>query len=138
MTSRTDHQHYVQAVVAAAERIGLGVAGHAITGTPPAVRHAVITLAPPDSGPYADELDGLELAWDEAYGWVLDVPAEAGRSNWFMGDDLVPAPDRVVRWADMVLSNPELTPSREDGPRRLPETDDAAFEARLSVYAVSA
>lgn len=138
MTSRTDHQPYIQAVVAGVERIGLTVAGHAVTGRPPAVRNAVITLAPPDSGPYADEDTDLELVWDEAFGWVARLPAEAGTSDWFMGEDLVPAPDRVARWIDMVLANPELTPSREDGPGRLPENDDADFEARLSAYAAPA
>ncbi|MFJ8896686.1 DUF6292 family protein [Leifsonia sp. NPDC102414] len=136
--SRTDHQPYVQAVVAEIEDIGLTVAGHAVTGRPPAVRTAVVTLEVPDSGPYADEDDDLELVWDEAYGWVLHLPAEAGTSDWFMGEDLVPAPGRVARWVDMVLSNPGLTPSREDGPQRLPESDDEAFETRLSAFAASA
>lgn len=138
MTSRIDHQPYIQAVVTAVETIGTAVLGHAVTGRPPAVRTAVVTLAPPEIGPYADEDDGLELVWDEAYGWVLHLPAEAGTSDWFMGEDLVPAPARVARWVDMVLSNPGLTPSREDGPQRLPESDDEAFETRLSAFAASA
>lgn len=138
MTSRTDHQPYVQAVAAEAEDAGLTVTGHAITGRPPAVRTAVISLAPPDSGPYADEEQDLELVWNEAFGWVLRLPAEAGTSDWYMGEDLVPAPGRVARWADMVLSNPGLTPSRDDGPQRLPENDDEAFEARLSAFTASA
>ncbi|MFI9311260.1 DUF6292 family protein [Streptomyces triculaminicus] len=138
MTIRTDHRPYVQASVTAIEDIGLTVLGHAITGRPPAVRTAVVTLAPPESGPYADEEVDLELAWDEAFGWVLRLPAEAGASDWFMGEDLVPSPGRLARWVDMVLSNPGLTPSREDGPQRLPESDDDAFEARLSAFTASA
>ncbi|MEU1312576.1 DUF6292 family protein [Streptomyces cinnamoneus] len=138
MTIRTDHQPYVQAAVTAIDDIGLTVLGHAITGRPPAVRTAVVALAPPESGPYADEEVDLELAWDEAFGWVLRLPAEAGTSDWFMGEDLVPSPDRLARWVDMVLSNPGLTPSREDGPQRLPESDDDAFEARLSAFTASA
>ncbi|MFI9801990.1 DUF6292 family protein [Streptomyces sp. NPDC052302] len=138
MTSRTDHQPYVQAVVTEVAGIGLTVTGHAVSARPPAVRKAVITLAPPDSGPYADEDDDLELVWDEAYGWVLYLPAEAGASDWFMGEDLVPAPARVARWADMVLANPGLTPSKEGGPQRLPESDDEAFEARLAAFVASA
>ncbi|MFE7446242.1 DUF6292 family protein [Streptomyces chartreusis] len=138
MTSRTDHQPYVQAVAAEAEEAGLTVTGDAITGRPPAVRTAVISLAPPDSGPYADEEQDLELVWNEAFGWVLRLPAEAGASDWYMGEDLVPAPGRVARWADMVLSSPGLTPSRDDGPQRLPENDDEAFESRLSAFTASA
>lgn len=138
MTSRTDHAPYVQAVVGAIEDIDLTVLGHAVTGHPLAVRTAVVTLEVPDSGPYADEDDDLELVWDEAYGWVFHLPAEAGISDWFMGEDLVPAPARVARWVDMVLSNPGLTPSREDGPQRLPESEDEAFESRLSAFAASA
>ncbi|TLQ38937.1 DUF6292 family protein [Streptomyces marianii] len=138
MTIRADHQPYVQAAVAEIEDTGLTVLGHAVTGRPPAVRTAVVTLEPPDSGPYADEEEELELVWDEAFGWMLRLPADAGTSDWFMGEDLVPAPGRVARWVDMVLSNPGLTPSREDGPQRLPESDDEAFEARLSAYAASA
>ncbi|MFB7467057.1 DUF6292 family protein [Streptomyces sp. NPDC056224] len=137
MFTRIDHQPYVQAVVAEVEEIGLTVLGHAVTGRPPAVRTAVVTLAVPDSGPYADEDEDIELAWDEAFGWVLRLPAEAGTSDWFMGEDLVPSPERVARWADMVLAYPGMTPSREDGPQRLPEREDEAFEARLSAYAVS-
>ncbi|WP_331720538.1 DUF6292 family protein (plasmid) [Streptomyces sp. NBC_00161] len=138
MTVQTDHQPYVQAAVAEIEEIGLSVLGHAVTGRPPAVRTAVVTLAVPDSGPYADEDEDIELAWDEAFGWVLRLPAEAGVSDWFMGEDLVPSPERVARWADMVLAYPGLTPSREAGPQRLPESDDEAFEARLSAYTASA
>lgn len=138
MGSRTDHQPYVEAAVAEIEAIGLSVAGHAVTGRPPAVRTAVVTLEPPESGPYADEEQDLELVWDEAYGWVLRLPAEAGTSDWFMGEDLVPSPGRVAHWVDMVLSSPGLSPSREDGPQRLPEADDDAFEARLSAFAASA
>ncbi|MFD5565536.1 DUF6292 family protein [Kitasatospora griseola] len=133
-SDRADHQPYVQSAAAAIEGIGLTVTGQAVTGRPPAVRTAVVTLAAPDSGPYADE-DDLELVWDEAYGWVLHLPAEAGFSNWFMGEDLVPSPERVARWVDMVLTSPGLTPSREDGPHRLPENDDEVFEARLAAGA---
>ncbi|MER7761325.1 DUF6292 family protein [Streptomyces sp. NPDC097619] len=135
MTMRSDHACYVEAAVTELAELGLTVVGHAVTGRPPAVRTAVVSLAPPESGPYADEDDDIELAWDESYGWVLRLPAEAGMSDWFMGEDLVPGPARLARWADMVLTHPGLTPSREDGPQRLPETDDAAFEARLSAYA---
>ncbi len=138
MTIRSDHQPYVQVVVEEIEEIGLAVLGHAVPGRPPAVRTAVVTLAVPDSGPYADEDEDIELAWDEAFGWVLRLPAEAGVSNWFMGEDLVPSPGRVARWVDMVLAHPGMTPSREDGPQRLPESDDEAFETRLSAYAASA
>ncbi|MFI9186805.1 DUF6292 family protein [Streptomyces goshikiensis] len=137
MTNRTDHLPYLQAAVAELEDIGLTVLGSAVTGRPPAVRTAVVTLAPPESGPYADEDEDIELAWDESFGWVLRLPAEAGLSDWFMGEDLVPGPARMARWADMVLNHPGLTPSREDGPQRLPESDDDAFEARLSAYASS-
>ncbi|MER6723384.1 DUF6292 family protein [Streptomyces halstedii] len=138
MTIRTDHQPYVHAAVTAVEDIGLTVLAYAITGRPPAVRTAAVTLAPPESGPYADEEADFELVWDESFGWVLRLPAEAGTSDWFMGEDLVPSPERVARWADMVLSSPGLTPSREDGPQRLPEVDDEAFETRLSAFAASA
>lgn len=138
MTGRTDHQPYIDAAVAAIAEAGLNVAGHAVTGRPPAARTAAVMLEVPDSGPYADEDDDLELVWNEAYGWVLHLPAEAGISDWYMGEDLVPAPARVARWVDMVLSHPDLTPSREDGPQRLPESDDEAFEARLSAFAASA
>lgn len=138
MTIRADHQPYIQATVAEIEDTGLAALGYAVTGRPPAVRTAVVSLAPPESGPYADEDDDIELAWDESFGWVLRLPAEAGASNWFMGEDLVPAPDRVARWADMVLAYPGMTPSREDGPQRLPESDDDVFEARLSAYAAPA
>lgn len=138
MSTRIDHEPYVQAAVAEVEEIGLSVLGHAVTGRPPAVRTAVVTLAPPESGPYADEDEDIELAWDEAFGWALRLPAEAGVSDWFMGEDLVPSPGRVARWVDMVLAYPGMTPSREDGPQRMPESDDAAFEARLSAYVASA
>ncbi|MET9399297.1 DUF6292 family protein [Kitasatospora sp. NPDC002965] len=137
MITRTNHQPYVEAVAAAVGDAGLSVLLAWPTGQPPAVRTAVITLAPPESGPYADEEEDLELVWDEAYGWKAVLPAEAGTVDWFMGEALVPAPARVARWIDMVLAHPGLTPSQEDGPSRLPENDDDAFEARLSAYAAS-
>lgn len=135
---RTDHQHYVDVVVRELDETGLPNEGYAITGRPPAVRTATVSLTPPEEGPFADDEQGLELVWDEAYGWVLRLPAEAGTSDWFMGTDLVPSPESVARWADMVLHHPHLAPSRDDGPTRLPDSDDPAFEERLAAYAVSA
>jgi Family of unknown function (DUF6292) len=137
MTTRADHEPYVRAVAAAAAAVDLEVLDHRITGRPPAVRTAVVTLAAPQSGPYAEVEDGIEVVWDESFGWKAVLPAEAGRSDWFMGESLVPAPARVARWIDMVLVHPDLTPSREDGPTRFPEGEDSAFEAQVSAYATA-
>lgn len=135
MASRISHQPYVQTVAAEVEGIGLTVVGPAVIGCSPVVRTAVITLEPPESGPYAQADEDFELVWDESFGWVVRLPDEAGNVPWFMGEDLVPSPERVARWVDLLLAFPGMVPSREDGPRRLPESADAVFETRLSAYA---
>jgi hypothetical protein len=102
-------------------------------------RNAQLRLRPaPDA--FADPVPGEAfLYWDEENGWSLglrhDPATLAIVSPTFKGLGLLPDPEDVASWVVVLLTHPELTPSREDHPFRDHTVDDPEFEAQLSQYA---
>jgi hypothetical protein len=81
------------------------------------------------------------LSWDEEYGWSLlaryeGVPPVAG-SPVYKGFGVLPDPDDVASWVVTLLTRPNATPSRKDGPYRDCSAADPAFEAQLGRYSTA-
>jgi hypothetical protein len=102
-------------------------------------RHAALHLRPDSdafAGPVSQE---AFLAWDEENGWSLGLrrdPATLAILNpVFKGLSVLPDPDDVASWVVVLLTHPELTPSREDHPFRDHAVEDPEFEAQLARYA---
>ena len=53
----------------------------------------------------------------------------------YKGLGVLPDPEDVAAWVVILLTHPELTPSREDHPFRDHAVEDPAFEAALARYA---
>jgi hypothetical protein len=79
------------------------------------------------------------LSWDEENGWALGSrcdPATLALINpVYKGLGVLPDPEDVAAWVVVLLTHPELTPSREDYPFRDHAVEDPAFEAELARYA---
>jgi hypothetical protein len=79
------------------------------------------------------------LGWDEENGWALGSrrdPATLALINpVYKGLGVLPDPVDVATWVVVLLTHPELTPSREDHPFRDHAAEDPAFETQLARYA---
>jgi hypothetical protein len=79
------------------------------------------------------------LYWDEENGWSLglrrDPSTLAILNPVFKGLSVLPDPDDVAEWVTVLLTHPELTPSREEHPFRDHAVEDPEFEAQLARYA---
>jgi hypothetical protein len=74
----------------------------------------------------------VALLWDERYGWSLAVETHSGEDLIVVercGDELLPAPRAVTRWARTVLRGGRVRPSR----RRT--TGEHDLYRRLRAYA---
>ena len=94
---------------------------------------------------HADQADFAEpvtadasLGWDEENGWSLTTRPDPGGLGGmvpvFKGLTVLPDPEDVAAWVVVLLTHPELTPSREDHPFRRHTAKDPEFERQLSTY----
>lgn len=133
---RADHHPYVAAVRTEIEGADVGIIDlQTVTGPP---RQALLTLDPEIAEQVFPLADVLLVRWDEEDGWSLlpRYPAGSGLGDVpiYMGDGPLPLPERVAIWVQMLLLNPALTPSREEGPYRDSKTHDPDYERRLAGY----
>jgi hypothetical protein len=81
------------------------------------------------------------VTWDEENGWSM--AERRGQESTgtlgpvYKGLDIVPDPEDVAVWVEVLLSHPGVTPSREDHPFRDSFIDDPAFEEQLSRYSAT-
>jgi hypothetical protein len=79
------------------------------------------------------------MRWDEENGWSLglrrDLATGAVLNPVYKGLGVLPDPEDVASWVVVLLTHPELTPSREDHPFRDSGDADYEFEAQLARYA---
>jgi len=132
---RADHAPYIAAVRRGIEARGIAVPDVTAATSGDGRREAALTLRP-DEAAFAERLPGEAAAsWDEDNGWSL--PARHGplTGRVHKGLDVVPDPEDVAAWAEVLLAHPELTPSRQDHPFRDHRVADPGFEARLARYA---
>lgn len=134
---RADHAAYIGAVQRDLEEREV-IVTLIRTGGSHGVRNAELHLRPiPDvtATPVPEE---AFLDWDEENGWSLglrhDPVTLAVLSPVYKGLGVLPDPDDVASWVVVLLTHPELTPSREDHPFRDHAVEDSDFEARLARY----
>jgi hypothetical protein len=136
--ARADHAAYIGAVGRCLQERDIAVP-LARSGSSGGVRSAELHLRP-DAGsfPVAVSAEAF-LGWDEENGWSLglrrDPATLATVSPVYKGLNVLPDPDDVASWAVVLLTHPELTPSREDHPFRDHAAEDPGFEAELARYA---
>jgi hypothetical protein len=135
--ARADHAAYISAVQRGLEEREV-IVTLTRTGSSQGVRNAELHLRlVPDmtATPVPEE---AFLAWDEENGWSLGLRREpvtlAVLSRVYKGLGVLPDPDDVASWVVVLLTHPELTPSREDHPFRDHAIDDPEFEAQLARY----
>jgi len=134
---RADHAAYIGAVHRCLQGRDVSVTTTS-TGSR-GLRNAELHLQP-DVDAFADPVpEEAFLAWDEENGWSLglrrDPKTLALVSPVFKGLSVLPEPDDVALWVVVLLTHPELTPSREDHPFRDHAVEDPGFEAQLARYA---
>lgn len=147
MTDRADHRGYIDAVCQALTAAGIGVGKRAFGEG--RVRTATVHLIPPPEGDpeveswaqtFTSALNVL-LCWSEEQGWFLVAPTVRGgnrvASPWFKGFGVLPPPDDVATWVELLLMMPHSTVSMDDGPYRQAAHADPDFEARLAAFRTS-
>ncbi|WP_141658812.1 DUF6292 family protein [Carbonactinospora thermoautotrophica] len=134
---RADHRPYVDAVCAALEAQEIGVEACQTSAT--RLREATVRLTPDPEETAFGEAEEVLLRWTEEAGWFLVAPTvhEGQRLElpWHMGFGVLPDPDEVAVWVAVLLTRPDATPSREDGPYRSHTEYDPEFERALRSYA---
>jgi hypothetical protein len=103
------------------------------------VRTAELHICPA-SGAFAAPVPAEAfMHWDEENGWSLglhrDLATGAVLNPVHKGLSVLPDPEDVASWAVVLLTHPEVTPSREDHPFRNSADADHEFEAQLARYA---
>jgi hypothetical protein len=103
------------------------------------VRSAELHICPA-SGAFAAPVPAEAfMHWDEENGWSLglrrDLAMGAVLNPVYKGLGVLPDPQDVASWAVVLLTHPEVTPSREDHPFRDSAIADHEFEAQLARYA---
>jgi hypothetical protein len=132
---RTGHAPYIAAACRAIETRGILVADVRTTASSGGRRAATLLLRP-DETAFAERVPAeASAAWDEEDGWSLAVGGAPEASCVHKGLGVVPDPEDVAAWIEVVLAHPELTPSREDHPFRDHSVADPGFEAQLARYA---
>lgn len=82
---------------------------------------------------FAGQIPGRATAsWDEENGWSLLLAGDAVAARVHKGLSVVPDPEDVAAWAVVLLTHPELTPSRENHPFRDHTVADPAFRGAAS------
>ena len=112
---------------------------HVHTGSSGGLRSAELRLRP-DVDAFATAVPAEAfLIWDEENGWALGSRSEPATpaviSPAYKGLSVLPDPEDVAAWVVVLLTHPELTPSREGYPFRDHAVEDPAFEAELARYA---
>ena len=129
------HAPYIAAACRAIETRGILVADVRTTASSGGRREATLLLRP-DEAAFAERLPAEASAtWDEEDGWSLAVGDVPSASRVHKGLDVVPDPEDVAAWIEVLLAHPELTPTREDHPFRDHSVADPGFEAQLARYA---
>ena len=132
---RADHAAYITAVSGSIEARDIRVVDLLSTTAEDGRREASLTLRA-DIGAFAEQIPGRATAsWDEENSWSLLVAGDATAARVHKGLSVLPEPEDVAAWAVVLLTHPELTPSRENHPFRDHTVADPAFEAQLARYA---
>jgi len=132
---RTGHAPYIAAACRAIETRGILVADVRTTASSGGRREATLLLRP-DEAAFDEQVPAAASAtWDEEDGWSLAVGAAPEVSRVHKGLGVLPDPEDVAAWVEVLLAHPELTPSREDHPFRDHSVADPGFEAELARYA---
>jgi hypothetical protein len=148
LTGRADHQPYIEAVHAALAAKDIHVGD--VTYSRPTVRMRSATLhlvPPPEGDPEAEPwhgtfTDALEVlaCWTEKSGWFLVAPSirhgNRVASPWPMGLCVLPTPQEVADWLDLLLTT-AVAASQEHRPYRSVLIADPAFERSLTAYAAT-
>ncbi|MGH3217938.1 MAG: DUF6292 family protein [Streptosporangiaceae bacterium] len=131
---RADHSAYIAAVCRGIEARDMRVADLQVTTSADSRREASVVLCP-DADAFAERVPGEATAsWDEDNGWSLLASADSPATQVHKGLGVLPGPEDVAAWAVVLLTHPELTPSREDCPFRDHSVPDPEFEAHLASY----
>jgi hypothetical protein len=135
---RAGHAAYIEAVRCGLEEQEVLVT-LALTGSDQGIRNAQLCIRPAPEMTAASLPAEAFLDWDEENGWSLglrrDPATLAVVSPVYKGLGLLPDPEDVASWVVVLLTHPELTPSREDHPFRDHAVEDLEFEAQLARYA---
>jgi hypothetical protein len=137
-SGRADHAAYILAVRRQLHERDVDVT-QVRAGDASSLRNADLRLHP-DADAFADPVPAEAcLNWDEENGWALGSrrdPATLALINpVYKGLGVLPDSEDVAAWVVVLLTHPELTPSREDHPFRDHAVEDPAFEAELARYA---
>lgn len=135
---RAGHAGYIEAVRRSLEKNDVDVTSARI-GDRAQVRSAELHIRPA-AGAFAAPVPAEAfLRWDEENGWSLglrrDLATGVVLNPVHKGLGVLPDPEDVAAWAVVLLTHPELTPSREDHPFRDSAVADHEFEAQLARYA---
>jgi hypothetical protein len=132
---QTGHAPYIAAACRAIETRGILVADVRTTASSGGRRKATLMLRP-DEAAFTERVPAEASAtWDEEDGWSLAAGGAPEASRVHKGLGVVPDPEDVAAWIEVLLAHPELTPSREDYPFRDHSAADPGFEAQLARYA---
>jgi hypothetical protein len=132
---KTGHAPYIAAVYRAIQTRGILVADVKTTASSGGRRAATLLLRP-DEAAFTERVPAeASAAWDEQDGWSLAPGGAPEASRVHKGLGVVPDPEDVAAWIEVLLAHPELTPSREDHPFRDHSVADPGFEAQLARYA---
>lgn len=131
----TGHAPYIAAACRAIQTRGILVADVKTAASSGGRREATLLLRP-DETAFTERVPAEASAtWDEEDGWSLAVGDASEASRVHKGLGVVPDPEDVAAWIEVLLAHPELTPSREDHPFREHSAADPGFEAQLARYA---
>jgi hypothetical protein len=135
--ARAGHAAYIGAVQRGLEEREVTVT-LTRTGSSQGVRNAELRLRPVADMTATPVPEEAFLGWDEENGWSLGLRRDpvtlAVVSPVYKGLGVLPDPDDVASWVVVLLTHPELTPSREDHPFRDHAVEDPEFEAQLAWY----
>lgn len=142
MATQAPHDGYIAAVHAALADQDIAVEYVVLDREP--LRSATLYLSIDEDdfdSPFL-QAEELLMRWTEEDGWILIAPVlqENGvmtRAPWHHGFSVLPDPEEIATWAAILLSRPDLTISREDGPYRGRRDNDPGFENALLRYATS-
>ena len=134
---RAGHGAYITAVRHSLEERDVQVTSARIGDL--GVRTAELHIRPV-SGTFATPVPAeAVMHWDEENGWSLGLRRQPAMSSLlnpvYKGLGVLPDPEDVASWTVVLLTHPEMTPSREDHPFRDSATADREFEAQLARYA---
>jgi hypothetical protein len=134
---RVGHAPYIEEVRRLLESRDLVVT--VVSATSRGGRREAVLLLHPERAAFAEPVTGdASLAWDEENGWSLITRPDPGMLGGaipvFKGLAVLPDPEDVAAWVVVLLTHPELTPSREDHPFRDHTAEDPEFERQLSTY----